>query len=1128
MADYGEAKPAPETLSMLLGKYLGEGAEAVGSLFPPSNPYGQAVKNLLLGDIPETARRLEEGEPYVLMDTRAGRQLIKPEALEVAGFMPVGEVAKGAGLAAKALGAKESSLLGMLGATAYHGTPHRFAPTERNPLGEFDLSKIGSGEGAQSYGHGIYLAENKKVAGGYRNKLGYKAMVEDFLNQLPEDAEVEDALDAAKHMSPERAKVIEALHKDDWLGFDYPAQAITAAFKDLKRYDPSPELKEAVQNAIGSLYTTDVPDEYVGKMLDLDKPIESQSKYIQEKLEPLIAPLRNKLTPSMYALKTSFGGQMMHPSGKYVYQHLVNELGGAKEASEYLNSLGIIGNKYLDALSREAGEGTRNFVLFDPKIADITRREAKGGAIKMKEGGDVATQAREKAAAAWEGLKQMYEEAKDKAASENVLEGLKGTARAYTTDVLGMPADLLASFPVAPRESGNPYANAIRDLQEKVGDVAGSDWLAQKLGLYGEGLAHEAGRMFGPGAVKVFAPEKTISRIFAGERAATADLEAKKLAEKMLEEGAAPEEVWAKTGWGKGPEGKWRFEISDLGASSNPRQYPEGSDWDIAQKRPIYMNLEDALSHQDLYSAYPELRSVGTELRPGMGGGSFRDDITAGYDPKTGKANVSTLLHELQHAAQIEEDFPMGGSPQMAFLPKNKEAFDILRQKRLEATIPMTESEYAKRAWQSDEVIPEIAKDYADYVKSLGKPSAWMDKQIQEAAAQDYYQRLGGEAEARLTQMRANLSPEERRAAYPWNPDYFREKTGVPLEDLIYRYDAEGPSELITYHGTPHRFPATERNPLGEFDASKIGTGEGAQAYGHGIYLAESPGVAGGYRDKLAKNEVLLDGEKVKHDFNATDPQSLGLNALTSEPSPAGAAKALRDAVADPSLWGKGSAYEADLAKQYLAAADWLEKNEKRLKVDSGSFYKVDLPDEMIDRMLDWDKPLSEQPAIQKALKDTDYAIGITDKEAEDLAEIRVRQEADDWAEETGGDPTDYYNNANWDKYVEKIKREYGGLDSSMTGEDFHNYMMKETGYNPSLLDPYNYQVDTSDALRDLGIPGIKYLDAMSRDAGKGTRNFVIFPGEEKNLNILERKARGGAVDYEPDKIARLMAKVLE
>ena len=47
-----------------------------------------------------------------------------------------------------------------------------------------------------------------------------------------------------------------------------------------------------------------------------------------------------------------------------------------------------------------------------------------------------------------------------------------------------------------------------------------------------------------------------------------------------------------------------------------------------------------------------------------------------------------------------------------------------------------------------------------------------------------------------------------------------------------------------------------------------------------------------------------------------------------------------------------------------------------------------------------------------------------------------------------------------------------------------------------------------SEALRDMGIPGIKYLDATSRGAGKGTRNFVMFPGEEQSLTILERNGQ--------------------
>ena len=40
----------------------------------------------------------------------------------------------------------------------------------------------------------------------------------------------------------------------------------------------------------------------------------------------------------------------------------------------------------------------------------------------------------------------------------------------------------------------------------------------------------------------------------------------------------------------------------------------------------------------------------------------------------------------------------------------------------------------------------------------------------------------------------------------------------------------------IVWHGSPHKFD--------KFDSSKIGTGEGAQAYGHGVYFAESPDVA--------------------------------------------------------------------------------------------------------------------------------------------------------------------------------------------------------------------------------------------------------------------------------------------
>jgi hypothetical protein len=73
------------------------------------------------------------------------------------------------------------------------------------------------------------------------------------------------------------------------------------------------------------------------------------------------------------------------------------------------------------------------------------------------------------------------------------------------------------------------------------------------------------------------------------------------------------------------------------------------------------------------------------------------------------------------------------------------------------------------------------------------------------------------------------------------------------------------------------------------------------------------------------------------------------------------------------------------------------------------------------------------------------------------------------------------------------------------------------------LSDMLGGDAKASDALRTAGIPGIRYLDAESRAKGEGTRNFVVFPGEEQNLRILERdgvkaenavkKAQGGAVE---------------
>ena len=67
---------------------------------------------------------------------------------------------------------------------------------------------------------------------------------------------------------------------------------------------------------------------------------------------------------------------------------------------------------------------------------------------------------------------------------------------------------------------------------------------------------------------------------------------------------------------------------------------------------------------------------------------------------------------------------------------------------------------------------------------------------------------------------------------------------------------------------------------------------------------------------------------------------------------------------------------------------------------------------------------------------------------------------------------------------------------SDVTGRQLYEGMLSQFGGS---------QAKVSEFMRDAGIPGIRYLDGGSRAGGKGTSNFVVFPGGESMLTILER-----------------------
>ena len=199
---------------------------------------------------------------------------------------------------------------------------------------------------------------------------------------------------------------------------------------------------------------------------------------------------------------------------------------------------------------------------------------------------------------------------------------------------------------------------------------------------------------------------------------------------------------------------------------------------------------------------------------------------------------------------------------------------------------------------------------------------------------------------------------------------------------------------IKAYHGSPYDFD--------RFDPAKIGTGEGAQAYGHGLYFAENEGVARSYRDGLS---LQMD--------NASRPERLAAEwYLSMEKDAKKAAQIAR-------TQARETKYDHTLAADWIKAAELLESKNYR---PPGKMYEVAIH-ATPDQFLDWDKPLSQQSeAVRKFINENvKGASGMVDRKVsgdptgkqvwESLRNPFVAKKAgyEDWA---GGGPSAKLNEA--------------------------------------------------------------------------------------------------------------------
>jgi hypothetical protein len=243
--------------------------------------------------------------------------------------------------------------------------------------------------------------------------------------------------------------------------------------------------------------------------------------------------------------------------------------------------------------------------------------------------------------------------------------------------------------------------------------------------------------------------------------------------------------VWKQTGWtDQFPDGKWRFEINDS-ASYMPWNQKEAIDSLLEAKRdngPAL--LKDVLRHPDLTAAYPD-RVGGVKVSSLPVGSYGMDKGTRAYF--NGSNNIflndalsigqarSPLLHEGQHVIQEAENFAKGGSPDTAAQALRDQAAALRKQAQ-----QLFDQSSANDPLNPTRVVKPGMREKA---LSLERQAAELDSRatIADVAPMGAYKALAGEAEARLTAFRKDLTPAERLARPPWL------EFDVPREQQIVR-----------------------------------------------------------------------------------------------------------------------------------------------------------------------------------------------------------------------------------------------------------------------------------------------------------------------------------------------------
>jgi len=245
----------------------------------------------------------------------------------------------------------------------------------------------------------------------------------------------------------------------------------------------------------------------------------------------------------------------------------------------------------------------------------------------------------------------------------------------------------------------------------------------------------------------------------------------------------------------------------------------------------------------------------------------------------------------------------------------------------------------------------------------------------------------------------------------------------IPMKGAPAKYENVGMDLAMplatVWHGSPHLFK--------KFNLGKIGSGEGSQYRGHGLYFADKKETAAHYKGK------------------------------------------------------------------------WDRKKQEGV---GGNLYRVDLPDEQIDRMILFDEPFEKQP---QTVKDA-WKKWKTSSRGKKHIKRTIREHYD------YDKPYKLIRNPDGHGMVRKYDETWEpDIFKNPSGEDIHSQiyesfpMERDELGNVLQLKPGMFQreaIQSANWLNKNKVPGIKFLDQLSRDAKKGTYNYVKF--DDRGLTVEE------------------------